>query len=1125
MTKKLLPEISETEIQNKIFELFQIPLFVIVEDRIASINRPALELIKSWDIDFTGFNKIEEFFDKTDFDKIRLILEESEIELKEIELKLSYKGERNIIKRFFGFPAKYNNKNAIILLGKNHSSRSNWFFGLLRNSERLLDIFKVLPHPVFLLDENGNIQEYIPGNSRLSEIFPGDLNGRNLFEVFPAAIAEKVRKNFELTLQYNTPNRTDCEFSWYNTVFSVYCLSVPVENKYVILVFFDKTPVVETEKELSLISHLYKTVNSLAIDLISAEIPELDAKINSALGLMGEATGVDRVYVFDYDFKRDIMINTYEWCAPDIEPQIENLQEVPNSSLPDWVQSHLEGKNIIIENVSDLPDGDNLRRILEAQDIKSLVTVPIFVRNELKGFVGYDSVRRHRIFTPGEIQLLEVFAELLGAISFRAKVDIELEKRTEELQHTQTAMLNVIEDLQKEIEYRKQIEKALEISERNYRDIFTSVSEAIFILDIETGRMLDVNDAGVRMYGYENKEEMLTINPSVLRANIEPYTEENFRKLVIQALTEGLQSSEWLGKKKDGQLFWVELTIKKIFLVDRDVILVVKRDITDRKKVDLLLTLQYNIANTMVQAKSLDEFLKGVRKEISNVMDTNNFFIARYDRTKDTLQQIIWIDEKDEFNEWKAENSLSGIVVKSNKSLLLRKGDIKKIENSHPVQLLGTDPECWLGVPIVVNDEVFGAIVVQSYTNPDAYDEHSQEILETIANQIGVYIEKMMMEQSLIEAKERAEESDRLKTAFLQNISHEIRTPLNGIIGFAQLLSEEKVSREEVTEYADIILTSAHRLLDLINNIIDISKIQSGTLEAKYSPVNLNEIIKRVIQQFSIFAKNKQLEIRTGDSFSNKDFIIHSDELFIHQIFSNLLSNAIKFTDKGEIEINYVLEGDKLVFSVRDTGCGIEPEERERIFERFYQADVSLSRRREGAGLGLAITRGLVETLGGKIWFESVPQQGTTFYFTIPYHQSELASEKFEAESEEKSSDKRRKILVVEDERINYMYISRILKSENLEVMPAFTGKQAIEVVKNNDDIDLVLMDIKLPDLNGIEATKIIKQIKPGLPVIAQSAYAFANEREKMMEAGCDGYITKPFLKKDFLKLVKKFLS
>ncbi|MGB9696625.1 MAG: ATP-binding protein [Ignavibacteria bacterium] len=1125
MTDNLLPEITETEIQNRIFELFRIAIFVIVDGEIITANRCACEVINSKNLNFLSGRKVEEFFDKIDFDKVQQILEWDSGEPKEVELKVLYGGKENS-KKFWAFLARYDNKKAIVLIGTDDTlTKSSWFLQHLISLSKIWEIFKALPHPIFLLDKNGNIQQYISGTTRISELFSGELTGRNLFDVLADETLEKLRKTFELSLETNKFYKIECEFSYSNQLFSVYGIIIPVEDENVILILIDKTPITETERKLESISILYATVISIALDLINSEPSEFDSRLNSALSLMGKTTGVDRVYVFDYDFNRDIMINTYEWCAPGIEPQIENLQEVPNSLLPEWVQSHLAKKNIVIPKVNDLPEEDNLRKILEPQDIKSLITVPIFAHNELIGFVGYDSVKRYKVFDSKEIELLEVFAELLGAISFRNKIYIELEKKAEELKQRETAMLSIVEDLEEEIERRKQIEKALEISERNYKDIFTSVSEAIFILDIETGRILDVNNAAVSMYKYENKEEILAVEFSALRANIEPYTEENFRELITQALKGETQTSEWLGKKKDGELFWAELTIKKVFLVDRDVILIVKRDITDRKKIELLLSLQYNIADMMVKAKSLDEFLKGIRNELSKVMDTTNFFIARYDQSKDTLQQIIWVDERDEFNEWKAENSLSGIVVKSNKSLLLCKSDIKEIKKSHSAQLLGSDPECWLGVPIVVEGKVFGAMVVQSYTNRDAYDEHSKEILQTIANQIGVYIERMIMEESLIRAKEKAEESDRLKTAFLQNISHEIRTPLNGIIGFAQLLYEGEVTKEEIPEYAEIILTSANRLLDLINNIIDISKIQSGILEVVYSSVNLNETINKVIRQFSLLVKGKQLNLKTRYSFPDENSIIYSDGLFIHQIISNLLSNAIKFTDKGEIEISYILQGDKLLFSVRDTGCGIDPEKGGKIFERFYQADVSLSRRYEGSGLGLAITKGLVEALGGKVWFESTPNQGTTFYFTIPYYLSRPDLEKSEIKVEEKISGKREKILVVEDERINYLYMSRILELGNFEVIPAFTGNEAIEIVRNNNDIKLVLMDIKLPDLNGIEVTKAIKQIKPDIPIIAQSAYAFTNEREKMMEAGCDDYISKPFLKQDFLKLIKKFLS
>lgn len=1124
MTRKLT-QITDTDIQNKILEILHIPIFAIIENVIVGANQPAAELILSKSQDQILGRKIDDFFETEEIREKLQALNDTDENVVDLTLKLRQGVPPEGVLRFIAFSVDYNGSPAVILLGKDLSSHSEWIFEFLGRSNHIFEILKELPHPIFLLDREGKICRYSPGATIISEIFSTIITGENIFELVPPEIAEKVKTIIEKTVESNLPQRVECKLALENKIFIISCLSLPIQKNLILLVIFDRTHTVITEQDLSRLSELYRTVTTIALEFISCDLSIIHMKINDALEQVGKAVQVDRVYIFDYDFEKEIMKNTYEWCAPGIESQIDNLQEVPNSAIPDWVNAHLNRKEIIIENVGGLPENDNLRLILEPQGIQSLVTVPIFLQDKLIGFVGFDSVVQHRIFTPEEIQLLKVFAELLGAVSARARMEGELLQKTIELERSQTAMLSLVEDLQQEIERRKETEKALEISERNYRDIFISVTEAIFVLDINSGRIIDVNDAAVKMYGYDNKEDLLSVDPSSLRGDLEPYTQANFRKLFHDVVEGQIKTSEWPARRKNGELFWIELTMKKIFLVDEEVILVVKRDITDRRQVEMLLKLQYNIANAMVRAASLDEFLKSVRIELSSVMDTSNFFIAQYDRSRDTLRQIIWIDEKDEFNEWKAENSLSGIVVKSNKPLLLRKSDIKDIEKSHPAQLLGSDPECWLGVPIVVKDEVFGAMVVQNYANQNAYDKHSQEILQTIANQIGVYIEKKLAEKSLLEAKEKAEESDRLKTAFLQNISHEIRTPLNGIIGFAELLSEKDVTKKEVTEYADIILTSAHRLLNLINNIIDISKIQSGILEAKYTSINLNKTINKIIKQFSILAGEKQLKIKSNYSLPDEDSIIFSDEFFIQQIISNLLSNAIKFTDKGEIEVSYILQGNKLLFSIRDTGCGIAPEQKEKIFERFYQADLSLTRKYEGAGLGLAITKGLVEALGGKIWFESVPHQGTTFYFTIPYYLSKTVTDTVKIETEKKVSAKKKKILVVEDERINYLYISRILDTENFEVIPAFTGEKAIEIVKNDKDIDLVLMDIKLPDLSGIEVTKTIKQIRPALPVIAQSAYAFTNEREKMMEAGCDDYISKPFLKQDFLKIINKFLS
>lgn len=383
--------------------------------------------------------------------------------------------------------------------------------------------------------------------------------------------------------------------------------------------------------------------------------------------------------------------------------------------------------------------------------------------------------------------------------------------------------------------------------------------------------------------------------------------------------------------------------------------------------------------------------------------------------------------------------------------------------------------------------------------------------------------EQKKAEDALVIAKDRAEESDRLKTAFLQNMSHEIRTPLNGILGFAELLKEKNLDRNEIEQYSEIIRTSGRRLLELINNIIDISRIETGNVKIHNSSISMNTLIKDILSQFLFMLKESRCELRSANP-ANEDIIFESDSLRLHQILTNLVNNALKFTPEGLVEIGYELKGDEILFIVKDTGIGISKEHREKIFDRFYQTDMSMSRGFEGAGLGLAICRGLVELLKGRIWLESESGEGTTFYFTIPY--KPVAKKKEEKQDEDViMRNKDKLILLAEDDDTSFEYLQLILNKENIEIIRAANGKLAVELCKSRDDIDLVLMDIKMPVMNGLLATELIKKHKPDLPVIAQTAYAFATERDEAIKLGCDDYITKPIDKDELFAILSRYFK
>lgn len=366
-------------------------------------------------------------------------------------------------------------------------------------------------------------------------------------------------------------------------------------------------------------------------------------------------------------------------------------------------------------------------------------------------------------------------------------------------------------------------------------------------------------------------------------------------------------------------------------------------------------------------------------------------------------------------------------------------------------------------------------------------------------------------EKELIKAKEKAEESDRLKTAFLQNMNHEVRTPLNGIFGFTQLLKEEGITKEKINLYTDIIYQSGKRLMETIENILEISRIETGQIEVSNRLFSLNALIKEVHHIYSEYAKSKGLNFKYHCPLKDEDSFIESDPVKLNQILLNLISNAIKFTDKGEVVFGYSVKDKFIEFFVKDTGFGIPEESKSRIFVRFAQADLSLSRGYEGAGLGLAISKGLVEILGGRIWFMSQKNYGTTFYFTIPYKSKATAEKETKIKTqavEKKIEGKEIKILVVEDDKINRDYFYNVLKN-NYKVTLAATGMEAIEMCKK-ESFDVILMDIRLPDIDGFNVTKIIRETHPDVPIIAQSAYTTREETEKYLEIFND-YLTKPF--------------
>lgn len=377
----------------------------------------------------------------------------------------------------------------------------------------------------------------------------------------------------------------------------------------------------------------------------------------------------------------------------------------------------------------------------------------------------------------------------------------------------------------------------------------------------------------------------------------------------------------------------------------------------------------------------------------------------------------------------------------------------------------------------------------------------------------------------LLASKQKAEESDRLKTVFLQNISHEIRTPMNGILGFIELLNKDDVVEKDKKNYMDIVTKSGHRLLNTINDVIEISKIESGQISLHFSNVNIGELMTDLYEFFKKQANEKGLKLIYNNAFPEEKMpYIETDKSLLEKILVNLLRNAVKFTSEGSVEFGHYKEKDQLIFYVNDTGCGIPAERHEAVLERFVQSDLNLTRAHEGSGLGLAIAKAYVELLGGKIKLESEINKGSKFYFNIPYiavkqKEVSLSAEKVSL----KQLNKKITILIAEDDEFSFMYLENVLKSDYITIIHTSNGVDTVDIMKSNPDISMVLMDIKMPLMNGLVATQHIRGFNPDVPIIAQTAYAFKEDKEEIFESGCTDFITKPIDRTELIRLIFKY--
>jgi PAS domain S-box-containing protein len=644
-----------------------------------------------------------------------------------------------------------------------------------------------------------------------------------------------------------------------------------------------------------------------------------------------------------------------------------------------------------------------------------------------------------------------------------------------------------------DITERENSQKALRESEQKYRLLAENTSDGILVIGTDT-KIKYVSQSYLNQLGYTEVEE-LERNSETIYTMIHPDDRDSLFKKIFQAIEnkETVLIYSYRVRHKNGHYIWREDHAK--FNYDSKGThlntYVICRDITERKNADQL------IRKLQKAVESSKTCILITDKE-GNIEYANPHFA---EATGYTIEEYIGKNPKFLKTELYEEPFYKNLwdTINSGKTWEGEFCDRKK------------------------NGETYWEnAIISPITN------YNNEITNFVAIKTDIS-ESKKNHQELVRAKEHAEESDRLKTAFLTNMSHEIRTPMNGILGFSDLLKDPGISGEKQKDFLGMIEKCGRRMLSTISNILEISKIESGLVEMEMKQIAINQQMTEIFELLKPEADKKGLLLSYKKGLADKDAIVKIDDEKFFFILSNLVKNAIKFTDAGGVEFGYHIIGDQsiapLQFYVKDTGIGIPKSRQEAIFERFTKADISNKRAFQGSGLGLTITRYYVELLGGKIWVESEESKGSVFCFTIPYTMdvtNKGIPEPLSPVVEIKNRIPMLNIIIAEDDEASSYFLTEILQGTAKEFIYAKTGNEVVEKCRNNPDIDLILMDIKMPDMSGLEAARHIREFNKEVIIIAQTAHALSVDKEMAIVSGCSDYISKPLEKKLLLEIIKK---
>jgi len=905
----------------------------------------------------------------------------------------------------------------------------------------------------------------------------------------------------------------------------------------------------------------------------------------TAAGQIGKAFGSDRVHILLYqETPTPKLLMAGEYLAPGWAST--GAIKIPIAGNPHAQQILFQENAIASNDVTKDPLLQSVQTLCEQLSLKSLLSVRTSYKGKPNGIIGLQQCDRYRDWSTEEIELLEEIAAQLGIAIAQAKL-LEQEKQA----HAELDQQNL--QLQQEICDRLSAEIALTESESKYRVLVEAAADAIFMIDPETNLILDCNQRAIEMFEAQSKEELMNIEGDTRQEKTYPTANLNSGLQTIK--NHGSWNGEMEYITKTGKIFWGDLAAKSIYVNGEKIYLVRIADISERKQAEKILqeTAEREkaiarILQNMRQTLDFETIFNSVAVEMQQLLKCDRTVIFRFNSEghSDFVAESVapgWMPVLNALiNEIPTINAYLGCDHCTVKSLIselenaaencLQKKPENHIEaHNFQVNILvienvydHTFSDCYLNFlewlqaksyiiyPVFCGDKIWGLLANYQNSSPRNWTKAEINTVMQIGTQLGVTLQQAELlaqtqKQSvaLQQAAIAAADANRAKSEFLAAMSHELRTPLNAILGFTQVMSREQSLNQQQQENLRIINRAGEHLLNLINDVLEVSKIEAGQSELNLSNFDLIHLLFDLKEMLVLKSQSKGLEL-VFEIAPNVPKYIQADERKLRQILLNILENAVKFTAKGSvtlrvrIEVEIAENSDKFInkssekfvqlcFEIQDTGAGIAPAEIERIFQAFTQTE-SGKKSQQGSGLGLAISQKFVQLMGGDIAVRSILGQGTAFTFDIPVLIVEEIDIKISKPQRQViglvTDQPKYRILVVEDRYESRLLLVALIRAIGFDVREAENGQEAIELWWNWEP-DLIWMDMRMPIMDGYEATKHIKSHLKGRKtiIIAITASAFEEERSLVFSAGCDDFVRKPFRDEDILEMIAKYLQ